>query len=229
MKDTAIMKTKHPKPASERAHGHVTVELAANERPAASSTVIDADAGLAAYIQTLHLPRYREIPGIELYMDQVLTYVDDRLRPLFPAHEKLLTSSMVNNYVKQKIIPAPAHKRYGREHVALLISICLMKRAVGVADIKRLLAMQAAAYSTERAYDFFCTAMEESLRTLFCGAAHSCALSDLEIDQPSGVSFSLHIAHTDAINPERHLMVAAATAIANNIYIEKCLERAGEA
>ena len=86
----------------------------------------EAGAAFDDFVRTLHLPRYAELPDIELYMDQVLTYIDDRLQPLFPADEKLLTSSMVNNYVKQRLIPTPSHKRYGREHVALLIFICLM-------------------------------------------------------------------------------------------------------
>ncbi|WP_211324541.1 DUF1836 domain-containing protein [Slackia faecicanis] len=177
-----------------------------------------------ALVQTLHFPRYRELPAIELYMDQVLTYVDDQLRPLLPEGEKLLTSSMVNNYVKQKLIPVPTQKRYGREHVALLIFICLMKRSVSIADIQRLFAMQAAASSTERAYDFFCTAAEESLRSLFCGTTSARNLSEWAIEDPSGFAFSLRIAQADELSLERKMVIAAATAIANKVYLEKCLE-----
>ena len=177
-----------------------------------------------ALVQTLHFPRYRELPAIELYMDQVLTYIDDQLRPLLPEGEKLLTSSMVNNYVKQKLIPVPTQKRYGREHVALLIFICLMKRSVSIADIQRLFAMQAAASSTERAYDFFCTAAEESLRSLFCGTTSARNLSEWAIEDPSGFAFSLRIAQADELSLERKMVIAAATAIANKVYLEKCLE-----
>lgn len=177
-----------------------------------------------AFVQTLHFPRYCELPAIELYMDQVLTYVDDQLRPLLPEGEKLLTSSMVNNYVKQKLIPMPTHKRYGREHVALLIFICLMKRSVSMSDIQRLFAVQAAASSTERAYDFFCTAAEESLRSLFCGTTHARNLSEWAIEEPSGFAFSLRIPQADELSLERKIVIAAATAIANKIYLEKCLE-----
>ena len=177
-----------------------------------------------ALVQTLHFPRYRELPAIELYMDQVLTYVDDQLRPLLPEGEKLLTSSMVNNYVKQKLIPVPTQKRYGREHVALLIFICLMKRSVSIADIQRLFAMQAAASSTERAYDFFCTAAEESLRSLFCGTTSARNLSEWAIEDPSGFAFSLRIAQADELSLERKMVIAVATAIANKVYLEKCLE-----
>lgn len=177
-----------------------------------------------AFVQTLHFPRYSELPAIELYMDQVLTYVDDQLRPLLPEGEKLLTSSMVNNYVKQKLIPTPVHKRYGREHVALLIFICLMKRSISISDIQRLFAVQATASSTERAYDFFCTAAEESLRSLFCGTTSARNLSEWAIEDPSGFAFSLRISQADELSLERRIVIAAATAIANKIYLEKCLE-----
>lgn len=176
------------------------------------------------FASTLHLPRYAELPDIELYMDQVLTYIDDRLRPLFPADEKLLTSSMVNNYVKQKLIPTPSHKRYGREHVALLIFICLMKRTASMADIQRLFAVQTATHSTARAYDFFCTAAEESLRALFCETTNEHELGEWVIGNPEGFAFSLQIEHADELSLEHRIVISAATAIANKIYLEKCLE-----
>lgn len=184
----------------------------------------DAQRKFEAFVRTLHLPRYAELPSIELYMDQVLTYVDDQLRPLFPAGEKLLTSSMVNNYVKQKLIPVPRHKRYGREHVALLIFICLMKRTVSIADIQRLFAVQEATHSIERAYDFFCTAAEESLRALFCGKTNEHSLGEWAIEDPHGFAFSLCVTSASELSLERRMAVSAATAIANKIYLEKCLE-----
>lgn len=176
------------------------------------------------FIRDLHLPRYAELPDIDLYMDQVLTYIDDRVRPLVPAGEKPLTSSMVNNYVKQRLVPTPSHKRYTRDHLALLVFVCLMKRVVSIADIKRLLAVQTATHSVGRAYDFFCTAVEESLRALFCGTTRASRIGEWAIDEPRGFAFSLSVARSDALTPERRLVVSAATAIANKIYVEKCLE-----
>lgn len=195
-----------------------------NETTETSLARKTAQCEFEAFVSTLHLPRYAEIPSIDLYMDQVLTYVDEQLRPLFPAGEKLLTSSMVNNYVKQKLIPVPQHKRYGREHVALLIFICLMKRTVSIADIQRLFAVQEATHSTERAYDFFCTAAEESLRALFCGMTSEHNLGEWAIEDPHGFAFSLQVASASNLSLERRMAISAATAIANKIYLEKCLE-----
>ena len=169
-------------------------------------------------------------------MDQVLTYTDNQLRPLFPREEKILTSSMVNNYVKQKLIPTPLnyvkqkliptplHKRYGREHLALLIFVCLMKRTVPISDIQRLFAIQSATYPVQRAYDFFCTAVEESLRALFSGSVRADALGEWELEKPRGFAFALSFANGSELTPARRLVISAATATANKIYIEKCLE-----
>lgn len=175
-------------------------------------------------IRELHLPRYHELPAIDLYMDQLLTYIDEQLRPLVTADEKLLTSSMVNNYVKQRIIPTPVKKRYGQLHLSHLIVICLMKRTFSMNDIRLLLEAQAATHSAPRAYDFFCTAVEESLRALFCADLHSKTISSWNLIKPDGFSFSLHVDDAQSLTPERRLAISAATSAANKIYVEKCFE-----
>lgn len=62
-------------------------------------------------IETATLPRWEELPDIELYMDQVISLVGKYLTPILPKQEQaLLTKSMVNNYVKLELIPAPVKK-----------------------------------------------------------------------------------------------------------------------
>lgn len=175
-------------------------------------------------IRALHLPRYAELPPIDLYMDQVLTYIEEQLRPLVSADEKLLTSSMVNNYVKQHVLPTPRRKRYGREHVACLIAICLLKRTFSIGDIQRLLDAQAATHELGTAYDFFCTTVEESLRVLFCGTVTSHKLGAWAIEHEGGFAFALKVANAAELSPERRMAISAATCAANKIYVEKCFE-----
>ena len=175
-------------------------------------------------IRSFHLPRYNELPDIELYMDQLLTYVDRHLRPLVSSDEKLLTSSMVNNYVKQRIIPMPERKRYNRLHVASLIVVCLMKRTFSVSDIQKLLLAQQSTHEAHRSYDFFCTAVEESLRAMFCAEVHAKKLSTWEIIEPNGFAFSLNVKSAHTLTAERRLAIACATSTANKIYVEKCFE-----
>lgn len=176
------------------------------------------------HIRTLHLPRYAELPPIDLYMDQTLTYIEDQLRPLIPADEKLITSSMVNNYVKQHVLPTPRRKRYTRDHVAYLIAICLLKRTFSMEDIQRLLETQSATHEMESAYDFFCAAMEESLRILFCGVTASDSIGTWELASTNGFSFSLDVADAGELTPERRMALSAITCAANKIYVEKCFE-----
>lgn len=77
------------------------------------------------------------IPDIELYMDQVIGYMQ-RQHLGFDINENL-TSSMVNNYAKQEIMPRAKGKKYTREHIAYLTAICLLKHILSVSDTKVLL------------------------------------------------------------------------------------------
>ena len=81
------------------------------------------------------LPRWEERPDIELYMDQVITLMGKYFGGLSPSDEPFLTSSMINNYVKNEIIPAPVKKKYSRTHLFRLIIICMMKQVLPINDI----------------------------------------------------------------------------------------------
>ena len=175
-------------------------------------------------IANLELPRYEQIPNIDLYMDQLLTYIESTLRPLVAPGEKLLTASMVNNYVKQGVIHAPRAKRYTADHVALLMAICLMKRVFSIGDIHSLLRISAATHTIDHSYNFFCQATEESLRQLFCGHTESELVGSWGIEPREGFAFSLLVKDADALSPERRLALSAATSVANKIYVEKCFE-----
>ena len=70
-----------------------------------------------------------EIPDLEIYMDQLTTYLDKRLGFYNREGESpFVTRSMVNNYSKAKLLPPPAAKRYSRVHVMLLSLVCQLKR-----------------------------------------------------------------------------------------------------
>lgn len=68
-------------------------------------------------------PKWEEIPNINLYLDQVLLYVNQICPPVSPDKEKGLTASMVNNYVKHGYISKPEKKKYQRKQIARLIAI----------------------------------------------------------------------------------------------------------
>jgi rRNA processing protein Gar1 len=79
-----------------------------------------------------------DIPGIDLYMDQVTTFLQDNLRGLSrdPEGDKFLTKTMINNYVKNKVLFPPVKKKYNRDHIMLLIVIYYMKSFLSIGDIR---------------------------------------------------------------------------------------------
>jgi len=121
----------------------------------------------AEHLVSLHLPRYDEIPSIDLYMDQLVGFLEDTLAPLYQPGEKIITRSMVNNYVKQGVLASAAGKKYTRSHIAYLIVICTLKQTFSIAEIDRLIRMQIASFDTRVAYDYYCDAFEAALRALF--------------------------------------------------------------
>ena len=82
-----------------------------------------------------------DIPDIELYMDQVTTLMDSRLRESTrnPHKDKILTKTMINNYAKNDLLPPPVKKKYSREHILLLIFIFYYKGILSISDIQTVL------------------------------------------------------------------------------------------
>ncbi|MBQ4537433.1 MAG: DUF1836 domain-containing protein [Lachnospiraceae bacterium] len=82
-----------------------------------------------------------EVPDIELYMDQVTTFMDNKLRSSVrhPGDDKILTKTMINNYAKNDLLPPPVKKKYSREHVLVLIFIYYYKGILSITDIQSLL------------------------------------------------------------------------------------------
>ena len=82
-----------------------------------------------------------DIPNIDLYMDQVTTFMDKRLRNKTrnPGDDKILTKTMINNYAKNDLLPSPEKKKYSKEHMLLLIFIYYYKSILSINDIQTLL------------------------------------------------------------------------------------------
>ncbi len=81
-----------------------------------------------------------DIPSIELYMDQVTTFMDKHLEQNKRTDEdKTLTKTMINNYTKNNLLPPPNKKRYSKEHIILLIYIYYLKNVICINDIQVML------------------------------------------------------------------------------------------
>lgn len=78
---------------------------------------------------------WARLPELDLYMDQVITLMSKQLEPFSLEGERLLTPSMINNYVKDGVLPRPNQKKYGREHLSRLLIICMLKSVLSLPEI----------------------------------------------------------------------------------------------
>ena len=92
-------------------------------------------------IRNYSLPEWNQLPAIDLYMDQVLSLLEQYLSIYYETNDnkKFITASMINNYVKLNIIPAPKKKKYSKEHIAYLLIVCTLKQTLDMATIKKIL------------------------------------------------------------------------------------------
>lgn len=92
------------------------------------------------YIQTQHPVASSEMPNIDLYMDQVTTFMEEHLEHCkrFP-DDKILTKTMINNYAKNRLLPPPDKKKYSKDHMLFLVFIYYFKNILSISDIQTLL------------------------------------------------------------------------------------------
>jgi hypothetical protein len=105
---------------------------------------IDKDNLLASIMESLSRIQYiklDDIPNIDLYMDQVTTFMDSNLKKTTRHQEedKILTKTMINNYTKNDLLPPPERKKYTKDHIILLIFIYYYKGILSIQDIQKLL------------------------------------------------------------------------------------------
>ncbi len=91
-------------------------------------------------IKKISYIRPNEIPNIDLYMDQVTTFMDQHLEKTKRySEDKLLTKTMINNYTKNDLLPSPVKKKYSKDHMVMLIFIYYLKNFLSITDIQSLL------------------------------------------------------------------------------------------
>lgn len=134
--------------------------------------------------------RYRPIPwdmipDIGLYMDQVITLITRMYEPLYgEATESYLSSSMINNYVKSKLIPRPVGKKYNREQIALLAMIVALKQTSSMEDI-RIMLTPPDGMSVETLYTLFCERQQSVIAALLKSE------ENLNCDLPPALNFAI--------------------------------------
>ena len=95
---------------------------------------------LMRQLKTIDYVKPEDIPNIDLYMDQVTTFMDEQLEACKRYEDdKILTKTMINNYAKNNLLPPPEKKKYSKEHVLTLIFIYYFKNLLSISDIQSIL------------------------------------------------------------------------------------------
>ena len=109
---------------------------------------------------------WEQIPDLGLYMDQVITFIARVYEPLYGETTKsYLSAPMINNYVKNKLIPRPTGKKYSRLQIAMLIMIVALKRVCMMEDIREMLRVEGEE-EVRRLYELFCMRQSQSIRQM---------------------------------------------------------------
>lgn len=121
------------------------------------------------------IPRWEQLPGMGLYMEQVVELVNSALGPAcgeigYPP----LTSNMVNNYVKARIVEPPVNKRYSRLSVAMIIVVYILKMCYFTDEISKLLEIGISLGNRRIVYNRFCKALEGAMSSVFGGRISLC-------------------------------------------------------
>lgn len=158
-------------------------------------------------LKMLHLPRYSELPDIELYMDQLIIYITRQLEILqVDNKENVITTAMVNNYVKSGVLAPTIKKKYSKNHIAYLLVVCVFKQIYPISKISRMIEIQTKIFQTDVAYDYFCQEFENALVNAFA--------------MEEGLSRDT----TATNNRDRLFIRASVTAFAQKHLVEKYLE-----
>lgn len=124
-------------------------------------------------IENFHMPRWNELPSVDLYLDQVVTLINSCLTPyIYCGNNKdkeacILTKTMINNYVKHEIIEPPVKKQYTKLQIAKIFAICVLKQVYSMHDIQNLLKIALSGSTAHNAYDTFCNLFEKALQCTF--------------------------------------------------------------
>ena len=154
-------------------------------------------------IRHFRLPIYEEITDVGLYLDQVTRYINEYMFPL--GEEMAITSSMISNYVKRRLISSPVHKRYSRDQIASLICIAMIKSFLSLDQIYLLRHIDHENSTTAQSYACFRDELNLALEHVF------------EQKEAPAVDVS-----TDTMGDYRLLIHNIAMAAAHQIHLQIC-------
>ena len=118
-------------------------------------------------IENTKMPKYKKLPDVPLYMDQIVNYIKDMLESLGIEEQNEITSFMINNYVKANIIDRPKDKKYSKTQLAYIIAIVFLKKVTSISNVS--LVVNASKENDknddfiEKKYDYFCKLLKQEI------------------------------------------------------------------
>ncbi|HBR01788.1 MAG TPA: hypothetical protein DD738_04175 [Ruminiclostridium sp.] len=171
-------------------------------------------------LEQYRTPSWNTFPDIDLYMDQVITWLE-RQMGIFSQQdgEKPVTPSMINNYVKNQVIPRPVQKKYTRDHLAYLIAVLNLKQVLSLSDITKLIAKLTSEKDVETIYEQFAQMQVEALRITAERVKKLSEMSEGEPDNQETEEKFCNLALKLSLEANSYSM--AAKAILNKITVKK--------
>ena len=169
------------------------------------------------YLNNFHLPQWDDLPDMDLYMDQVVMLLQRYLNFL-PEDEHgnaAITASIINNYVRLKIMPPPVKKKYTRVHMAYLIMVCSLKQSVNIPYIQKMLPLGLTEAEVRRLY-------EEYVKT-----HHDMCLAFIQLVRAAGDDV-LHSPEAQSVDVERLVYSSAIVSGFSKLLTEKMVHLEGE-
>lgn len=162
----------------------------------------------AKNIAEFRLPRYDELTNFDVFMTQLVDILDNYLSIFqVPGEQKLITPSMINNYVFKQVVKPPVQKKYTKNHIVYFLVTGILKQVLSISDIAELIVAQKKQYPIEQAYNYFCDELEKALKVTF----EVRDFSQIELTQPTKPT------------PLAKEIRSAVISFANKIYVQQSI------
>lgn len=137
-------------------------------------------------------PTWDQLPDIELYSDQVLSFLEQKLQLFSDQEDPLISGYMINNYVKLHLLNAPIKKKYTREHLTSLFIICLLKKVISLKDIDYLLRQDGKMNASKEAlYLYFTSIHDEVMKYVLAQVQNVVDIMRLDVDSEANIDYEL--------------------------------------
>ena len=146
------------------------------------------------------IPKWSDLPEIDLYMDQIISLMEKYLTDNQSQDTKLITPSMINNYVKLGIMPAPVKKKYSREHLAYLVIICSLKQVMPISNIKTMIDKKLQKNTISELLDSYSNLYDFTFKTLLETCKTYLDSNEFDIKTPEDTSLFTAIAAANCRN-----------------------------